>query len=358
MLRILFIGDNWYGSNARSCADALRRLGCDVLDIDIQTFIPNASLFSSRVARRLWWSRLVDELNLSILRTAGSFRPDILVAFKGNYIDRRTLRSLRANGIPLYNYFPDTSAFNHGKWLPRSLPEYDCVFYTKRFWYADVAKKLDLKAAQFLPHGYDQELHRPMELDARDIVDYRCDVSFIAHHSRYKENYLEGLIRLRPNLNLCIWGIGWTERCESTEVRRYIKGFPLLGERYPRAIQCARINLALMNGPVTGASSADLTTSRTYTIPATGGFMLHERNSEILELYKEYEEIACFDCVEELADKIDYFLAHPAERESIARAGHARCVPAYSYDNRMAEILSWHFDHCDIGRPQTALAGL
>jgi hypothetical protein len=358
MLRILFIGDNWYGSNARSCAEAFRRLGCDVLDIDNQTFIPHATLFTSRVARRLWWFRLVEELNLSILRTAESFRPDIAVVFKGNYIYRRTLRSLRANGIPLYNYYPDTSAFNHGKWLPRSLPEYDCVFYTKPFWYADVAKKLDLKAAQFLPHGYDQQLHRPMELDARDMSDYECDVSFIAHHSRYKENYLEALMRLRPNLNLSIWGMNWAELCKSTVVRRYIKGFPLLAERYPRAIQCARINLALMNGPVTGASSADLTTSRTYTIPATGGFMLHERNAEVLELYKEYEEIACFDCVEELAGKIDYYLAYPTEREGIARAGHARCVPAYSYDNRMAEILRWHFEHSDIGSPQMALAGL
>jgi spore maturation protein CgeB len=67
--------------------------------------------------------------------------------------------------------------------------------------------------------------------------------------------------------------------------------------------------------------------------------MLHERNLEVLDLYKENKEIACFDSAEELAGKIDYYLTHPVERESIAGAGHARCVPAYSYDNRMAEIL-------------------
>ena len=123
--------------------------------------------------------------------------------------------------------------------------------------------------------------------------------------------------------------MGWTERCESAEVRRFIKGFPLLGERYPRAIQSARINLALMNGPVVGASSADLTTSRTYTIPATGGFMLHERNPEILKIYKEHEEIACFDCVEELAETIDYYLMHPVERSKGLRllATHGACRP-------------------------------
>ena len=345
MPRVLFTTANWYGSNARSCADALRRLGWDVLDIDEETFIPQVSLFTSRVVRRLLWFRLVDEFNRAILRAAEVFRPDIFIAFKGTYIHASTLKSLSDRGIPLYNYFPDTSAFNHGKWLPRSLPEYDCVFYTKPFWYADTIKRIQLRAGFFLPHGYDPGLHRPVELDARDISDYGCDVSFIANHSRYKESLLKELISARPNLDLRIWGWGWVERCKSTELRGCIKGFPLLGESYARAIQASRINLAIMNGPITGASSGDMTTSRTYTIPALGGFMLHERNSEVLGLYKENEEIACFDSAEELAEKIDYYLTHPEESKNIARAGHARCVPAYSYDNRMAELLSWHFKH-------------
>jgi spore maturation protein CgeB len=266
----------------------------------------------------------------------------MFIAFKGNYIHARTLKSVSSRGIPLYNYFPDTSAFNHGEWLPKSLPQYDCVFYTKPFWYADVIKQIGLKAAVFLPHGYDPLLHRRVELDAMDIVDYACDVSFIATHSRHKERILESLIRLRPNLDLRIWGGGWANRVSSLELRRHVKGFPLLGELYARAIQAARINLAIMNGPASGASSGDLTTSRTYTIPASGGFMLHERNAEVLELYSENKEIVCFDSAEELAEKIDYYLLHTLQRKNIARAGHARCVPAYSYDNRMAEMLRWH----------------
>jgi len=219
-----------------------------------------------------------------------------------------------------------------------------------------VTKHIKLKDGLFLPHGYDVGLHRPVELSARDVEEYGCDVSFIAIHTRYKERLLKDLICLRPNLNLCIWGDGWTKRCESKELRRCIKGFPLLGERYVRAIQAARINLAIMSGPVSGASSGDLTTSRTYTIPASGGFMLHERNREVLDLYKEGEEIACFDSVSELAEKIDYYIAHAAERELTAQAGHTRCARSYSYDNRMAEILRWHFEHWGIGNSQMVQA--
>ena len=237
MARVLFTTVNWYGSNARSCADALRRLGWDVLDVDEETFIPQVSRFTSRIVRRLLWFRLVDEFNHAILRAAEAFRPDIVIAFKGTYIHASTLKSLRANGVAVYNYFPDTSAFNHGKWLPRSLPEYDCIFYTKPFWYADTIKRIQLKAGVFLPHGYDKGLHRPVKLDARDIADYGCDVSLIAFHTRHKEQVLNELISISPNLDLRIWGSGWVERCRSAKLRRCIKGFPLLGESYVRAIQ-------------------------------------------------------------------------------------------------------------------------
>ena len=319
-----------------------------MLDVDEETFIPHVSLFTSKVVRRLLWFRLINEFNLAILRAAETYRPDIFLAFKGNYIYPGTLRSMHEKGVALYNYFPDTSAFNHGKWIPQSLPLYDCVFYTKPFWFADTRKKVNLKTGFFLAHGYCPSLHRVFDLESRDISEFECDVSFIANHSRYKEELLRDLVISRPNLDLRIWGWGWEQRCKSTELHRYIKGFPLLGISYAKAIRASRINLAIMNGPITGASSGDLTTSRTYTIPACGGFMLHERNTEVLELYKENEEIACFDSAEGLATKIDYYLAHPGERESIAKAGHARCVPAYSYDNRMAEILHWHFEHGDI----------
>jgi hypothetical protein len=344
MPRILFIGENWYGSDARSCAEALRRLGHDVFDIDEQTFFPQVNMFSSRVVRRLLWFKMVEEFNNYILREVDNFQPDIFLAFKGNYIYAKTLKSLHSREIALYNYFPDTSAFSCGKWLPKSLPEYDCVFHTKPFWYMDVTKIIPLKAGFFLPHGYNPSLHRPVKLEARDISDYGCDVSFIATHTRYKEMLLSRLISLRPKLNLCVWGNGWASRCNSSNLRECVKGFALLGDHYTKGIQAARISLGIMSGPWSGASSGDLTTTRTYNIPASGGFLLHERNPEVLGLYKEGEEIACFESAEELAEKIDYYLAHPEERDSIARAAHARCVPAYSYDNRMAELLRWHFE--------------
>ena len=344
-MRILCAGENWYGCSCRSCVDAFRRLGHNVLNIDPQTFLPTVRTWINKAGARLLRFRFVQEFNNRILKDAGSFRPDIFVAFHGMHVLKSTLQTLREKGVPLYNFFPDTSAFTHGKWLPQSLPEYDCIFYTKHFWYPDVSKRIPLRHGCYLPHGYNPMLHRPLELDQRDIAEFACDVSFIATHTRYKEDILARLMSLRPQLNLRIWGNGWTERCQSPGVARCVTGYAVTGDSFPKAIGAARINLAIMSGIVPGASSGDLTTSRTYQIPASGGFMLHQRNDEVLELYRENEEIACFESAEELAEKIDYYLAHPDERAAIARAGHTRCVPAYSYDNRMVELLRWHREH-------------
>ena len=345
MLRILFIGSNWYGSNARSCADSLRRVGCDVLDIDEDRFFPHLASLPSRIGLRVAQGWLVDEFNHYVLETAAHYPHDIFLAFKGTHLLAETLRTIARSGAATYNYYPDTSAFTHGKWLLSSLSEYDCIFYTKPFWYHDVVRRIALKQGFFLPHGYDLALHRPFPLDDRDLADYGCDASLIATYMPHKERLLADLIRLRPRLDLRIWGGRWIEKSTAPLLRPCIQGFPLNGERYSRAICASRINLAIMGGKVEGASSSDFTTNRTYTIPASGSFMLHERNDEVLGLYKEGVEIECFDSPEELAEKIDYYLAHPEERRQIADAGHLRCVPAYSYDMRMADLLRWHAEH-------------
>ena len=186
-----------------------------MFDIDEQTFFPQVTTLTSSIVRRLLSSRLIKEFNHSVLRASETFQPDLVSTFEGSYLYSSTLQALRNKGIRLYNYFPDTSAFAHGKWIPRALKEYDCIFHTKPFWYSDVTRQIPLKAGHFLPHGYDPSLHHRVKLDARDTADFACDVSFIATHSRYKERLLDELIHLRPGLNLCIWGNDWISRCKS-----------------------------------------------------------------------------------------------------------------------------------------------
>ena len=347
MLRVLYLGENWFGSCARACCYALRRASCDVQDIDIQTLMPQWRQPSNRVVARLFRSRIIREYNDSILDSAAQFRPDILLAFKGTFVNSSTLDQLRSSGIALYNYYPDTSPSAHGKHLASSIRGYDCVFYTKKFWGTSVPEGLGGRHLVYVPHGYDADVHRPLPLDSTDTQLYGNKVLLVAGHTAEKECLLSELMRRRPDIDLQIFGPRWVEFCRSPNLRACTRGVPLYGSQYAKAIAAAAICLGIMSGKVQGVTQGDETTTRSFEIPACGGFMLHERTAELLEQYEEGREVACFGSVEELAAKIDYYLAHPDERKAIARAGHLRCVPAYSYDQRMADILEYHAQRCD-----------
>jgi spore maturation protein CgeB len=330
----------------------LRRLGCDVTDIDLQTIIPQWRQRSNRAIARLLQPRIIREYNQLILDSASQIRPDILLAFKGSLLESRTLEILRQSRITLYNYYPDTSPSAHDRQLAESIRAYDSIFYTKKFWATSLPDALKGRRMVYLPHGYDADVHRLPQLDSRDIADYGHDVLVIASHTGYKEQLLSALIRRLPDLDLHIYGNRWLGRSHSPELKPHIRGVPLYGSQYSKAARAARLCLGIMSGKVDGVTQGDETTTRSFEIPACGGFLLHERTTEIRELYDEDREVVCFGSVEELASKIEHYLACPKERDAIACAGHARCVPAYSYDNRVKEILRFYeATHCPtVGR--------
>lgn len=291
---------------------------------------------------RFFRRRLIREYNDLILDVASAFKPDFLFVFKGTFVEADTLKKLREMDILLYNYYPDPTVYAYGNIIPRALPEYDCLFYTKKFFYRDVSSKLSIRKSVFIPHGYDPDIHCIPELDKRDIEQFSHDVIFIATYTQYKEELLNSLIKINPDIDLRIYGNLWNEKSTTSTLSKHIEGFALEGTSYAKAIAAARINLGIMSGILHGASQGDKTTTRTYEIPSCGGFMIHERNDEVLSLFEEDKEIVCFSTVEELAQKIDYYLKHSDQRKAIASAGYKRCVPDYSYDNRMIEILKWH----------------
>jgi spore maturation protein CgeB len=341
-LRVLFVGENWFGSCARACSAALRRIGHDVLELDAQTVFPQWSAPGLRLWRRLLSEKIVADFNSQVLAAAETYRPDLLLAFKGPLVRATTLRRLRRRGIRLYNYYPDRVVFVRGSELEEALGEYDCVFDTKQSWDGDMARRLRLRRRVFVPHGYDPEIHRPTFVSQADRRLFACDISFIGTYTERKGRMLDELVRISPSFSVKIFGNDWG-RSHFPRLRQLIQGAAVRGQSYAKAIAASRINLALMG---VSDDALDETTTRTYEIPACGGFMLHERTSEVLGLYEEGREIACFSSAEELASKISYYLNHADEAAQIAAAGRARAVPAYSYDVRMGQILDYCANHC------------
>jgi len=276
------------------------------------------------------------QFNRNILKYAHIIKPHITVVFKGNYVDARTLLRLREESNWLTNFYPDISLMNQSSVEVNGFQHYHHIFTTKSFGVRDYKRNLGLTEVSFLAHGCDPNVHRVVDKEL--CKDWENDVSFIGEWSEHKERLLRALKTNLPEINLKIWGNGW-ERNKSECLKSSIAGYGIFGDFYAMAINASRINLGLLQEKAEGASSGDLSTARTFHIPAAGGFMLHERNDEVLNYFKEDEEITCFSSDTELIEKVKFYLSNAAARNHIAQIGRNCCLAENKHSDRAKSII-------------------
>ena len=341
--RAIVVCDQWLGSNGYAAMKALRRTGWSVEVAPEWEFIP--------VRWRTPWMRVVGrvvraaaarEFNTHLRRVAGDLRPEMLLVFKGAFVQAETIDYVRQLGIRTYCFYPDVSFRTHGPYLPLTLPRYDWVFTTKSFGLHDLREQLDMTRASKIDHAFDPDLHRPICLTQRDIADYQCDVSFIGTWSPKKEKVLTTLSSARPNIRLRVWGNQWDRASAAGPLAKHIQGRAVVGAEYVRAITASAINLGILSEQRPGSSSGDRITSRTFHTPACGGFMLHERTDEVLSIFADGSSIVCYDDETEMLERVDEYLLAPDRRRAIAERGRIAVESHHSWDARIQEILAVH----------------
>ncbi|MEQ8925271.1 MAG: glycosyltransferase [Fulvivirga sp.] len=338
MHKILCIGEEWRGSNSSGLFYALSRIGHQIELVNELNYISlNGKSFQSKFFNKLIRYPQIKDFNEQIIEKAKQVKPDIIFIYKGAFIFPETLKTLKMEGHLLINFYPDVSLFTHGSYIPKCIPLYDHIFTTKSFAIRDLKNKFNYENVTFIPHGYDPSLHNIDKLQKQSL--FSCDVSFIGTWSPKKERILSHIANYIPELNMKIWGNQW-QKCTTSSLASAIQGVALFGDQYVEAIQHSKINLGILSEVRKGASSGDLITSRTFHIPASGGFMLHEKTDEVLLYFKEGLEFVSYVDIYDLIDKIIYYLKQSEERELVAKMGLKRAQNDHSLDQRALEIIN------------------
>ena len=79
---------------------------------------------------------------------------------------------------------------------------------------------------------------------------------------------------------------------------------------------------------------------REFEVTMAGGFYLTQDCEQLRELFRVGEEIETWNEVDDLHDKIAYYLRHPQERERIAAAGRARTLHEHTWESRFRGLLT------------------
>lgn len=335
---ILLAGEFWFGSTGLGLATALRGAGHYVSEVEMRRHFPELGSFNSKILFRLLIPLLVRSYRKQIVETAMRHQCDIMVAVKGGFIDAVTIERLQSLGVFCVNFYPDVS-FDHPDVTLEDQKAYDLLVSTKSFHIDYLKNDVGLENVEFVPHGYSPEVHRPRE-NGTGAGDYDFDLAFVGSYSAHKENFLTPIFAANTHRRIMLAGNGWHDfaAVRASENFRYVG--PMTGDLYARAIERSRINIAIHHGPSGPEGWADMVSTRSFEIPATGGFMMHVDNEEIRSFFDAGTEFIPFSDPAEAIEKIDYYLDHPDERMAIAHKGYERCVPAYGLDVRAAEIMA------------------
>ena len=343
-MKILFVGETWRGSSARSLREGLELIpGLTIDEVGEDHY---SSRYQGKVLRgidRLLRRWQIAALEHEILSKINSFKPDVLIFYKGSAIRARFLRALKRGDVRIVNVFPDLSPHAHGRALREAMGLYDLVISTKPFHPARWQSVYGYgNPCLFVPHGYDPAVH--YWIDTPCSQDFDFDLVLAA---TWRAEYHELMSKLAIALDgmpirIALSGNGWRQR-KSNFPDNWQFDNANVGRAYGTWLRRGKIVIA----PVTTQiviegvrQPGDEDTTRSYELAAAGCFFLHRRTPHIQTVYDEQSEVPMWDDAKELADLIRRYLPLESERRAMAAKAHARAVPAYSIPSRAKDVLA------------------
>jgi hypothetical protein len=336
-MKILYVGPLYYGSTSLQRLKALAHLGHELVSVD--TCPPEVTARERCLGERLWRKLLgprdLARANEAIRRLVREEQPQILWIDKGLTIRPETLRASTefVPGLIRVSYSPDDMANprNQSRNYLACVPLYDLHITTKSYNVTEL-KYLGAPRVLFVDNAYCPLTHRPIELTTAERENLGGKVGFIG---TYEEERAQALLFLaKQGIPVKVWG-NWPKKWQHRHPHLQVKGVSLWGDDYARAICSFEVNLAFLR-----KENRDLQTTRSVEIPACGGFMLAERTVEHQRLFQEGVEAEFFGSLEELLEKIQYYLINKDKRQDIAAAGRRRCLEVgYSNVDRLENIM-------------------
>ncbi|NQT30035.1 MAG: glycosyltransferase [Candidatus Saganbacteria bacterium] len=171
------------------------------------------------------------------------------------------------------------------------------------------------------------------------------DVSFVGQPHGVRRDIIKAVIE--KGINISTFGNGWKTTLLKKKWNRLMKKVFLDILKFDTGMISHDMMLAVFN-----KSKINLNLSqnshgirsqmkgRHFEVPACGAFLLSSHDADLEHYYELGKEIETFDTIEEMIDKIKYYLSHDEEREKIARAGYERTMREHTWDKRYSDIFS------------------
>lgn len=184
-------------------------------------------------------------------------------------------------------------------------------------------------SSEYFRIGFDTRV-----LDVLGKVEKDVPVSFVGGISRHHGKALPLFEYLTETTPIQFFGYGAKTLPASSPIRKRHNG-EVWGLNMYRALARSRMTL---NRHINVAEN-NANNMRLYEATGVGSLLITDRKDNLGELFDIGKEIVCYSSPDEAAELINYYLAHPNEADTIARAGQQRTLRDHTYRQRMHELV-------------------
>ena len=348
-MKIAFPYNSWRGGFLKSIQKSVKKLGH-------QTFICESyhSSIINKVLRRTKVNSIVkratfnkeEDYNKDLYRQLTNYKPDVFINISGSGVFPETLRKIKDNlKCTTICFIADNPCDpRRDKYFAMTLRYYDFLLLPEPIW-MKIINNLTTQA-KIIPFygGYDPELFFPVldeEISEDDKQRFLCDVSFTgaSYNNSGEGNYRAGILGQLEKYNIKIWGDkGWQFR---------FPFYPKLkeayqGERlnYKDLLKLYRISTINLNMP-----SPQILTGfqpRVFEIAAAKGFQIVDHSDELYRIFGK-DEIVTFKNIDDLKEKIKFYLFHDKERNEIVNKMYKRIVNDHTWEQQIEKVFKQIF---------------
>ncbi len=276
----------------------------------------------------------------NVAAIAGAERPDLVLALDGMVFPPEQVQQLRMQGQWTAIWFTDDPYYTD---VTSTLaPLYDIVFTLERNC-VSFYEQLGCQRVFNLPLGVHPAYFRPRN----PRLELRGDLCFIGTAYWNRVSVFHEILPRIESLKFRLSGLWWDRLPDfdrwkdRIELGRWMT--PLETSEYYNAHRIV-VNIHRSHNDETfNQNAAGITAAspnpRTFEISACGTLQIVDHRDDLTRFYEPGEEIVTYQSIEELAAKVEYYLAHEEERERIAIRALKRTLREHSFASRLSQLL-------------------
>lgn len=233
---------------------------------------------------------------------------------------------------PIVLWYPD-SIQNLRKSLFANA-DYNYIFFKDLYIVNKLREDYGFNNVYYLPQCFNPLKHNIFETTNLEIEYYSSDLTTAGNLHVYRIKLFEHLI----NYDIKIWGNPAPIWLNTSSIKQFVQNKYVTNRE--KSIVFHNSKIVINNQHPSEIFGVNI---RTFEIAGAGGFQITNKKSGLNQLFKVGKEIITYENINDLKEKVDYYLLNEEERKIIAEASYKRAHKEHTYKNRLTILLDTVF---------------